>query len=275
MATTEQLTTEQAQQLWNQLDNEDKPQAGDDEPTSQPAPGAAPAAPTDQGSEEQDDPYAGMTAYQKSRLIGLEQQNAQLAARVRNVEGHIGGLKSQLSARQAPAAAAGAEAPTAAELQRAQASPEAMQRLKADYPEFAEAIESVVSASTAQLREELGRQQPAAPGLSQQDVHEAIVEFAHPSWKHTVSQPEFVGWLHQQPADIQRLAASDLAADAVKLLDTYKTPSAAATQRNKRLESQAGIPSGRTGSSSKGKSVDDMNEQEYWAYLDKQDAVKR
>jgi hypothetical protein len=265
------LNEAQAKKLWAELDQEDQALPGNnDEPESLPAPGAAIAAP-EQVAEE-DDPYVGMTAYQKARLIGLEKQNEQLQQRVRNVEGHIGGLKSQLTARQAPAAATpgAAEAPTAAELQQAQSSPEAMQNLKRDYPEFAEAIEAVVGQSTAQLRAELARQQPQEAGLTQQHVHEAIVEFAHPKWKELVVQPEFVGWLEQQPEEVKRLAASDLAADAVKLLDTFKAPNPVLDQRNRRLESQAGIPSGRAGSS-RGKSVDEMSDQEYWAHLDKLD----
>lgn len=266
------LTEEQAKKLWAEMDQEDQAPAGnDDKPTSTPPADAAPAAPAPEANEEED-PYAGMTAYQKARLIGLEKQNEQLAARVRNVEGHLGGLKSQLMARTAPAAATpgAADAPTAAELQAAQGSPEAMQNLKRDYPEFAEAIEAVVGQSTAQLRAELARQQPAQPGLTPQHVHEAIVEFAHPKWKELVVQPEFVGWLEQQPEEVKRLAASDLAADAVKLLDAFKAPNPVLDQRNRRLQSQAGIPSGRAGTRG-GKSVDEMTDAEYWAYLDKQD----
>ena len=270
----EQLTEEQAQQIWNQLDNEADGKVADTQEDDSPAiETAAPAAVEEQAAAEED-PYAGMTAAAKAKFIGMEAMVTQAANRLRNVEGHIGGLKSQLTAQQQAAQQVrqqGGDAPTASEIRQAQDSPESMQRLKQDYPEFAEAIQSYVGQTTEQLRQELARQQqPVQQGLTPQQLNEALVEFAHPGWKADVQKPEFIGWLQQQPQEIQRLAASDLAADARALLDIYKKPNPVQQQRTQRLESQAAIPSGRSGQS-RGKSVDEMTPAELWAYLDKQD----
>lgn len=274
MQTTDQqqeLSAEEAKQYWASLESD----AGNtDDVETKPAataPAAAQAEP-----EPEEDPYSGLSAAQRNRMIGLEQMVQQQSSRLRNVEGHIGGLKSQLTAQQH--AAQSATAPTARELTAAQGSPEAMKELQESYPEFASAIESYVTTTTDALRQELAARTAVPAGLSRSEVdvllNEHTVEVLHPGWKKDVSQPAFIGWLQQQPAEVQRLAASDAATDAVKLLDAYKAPSAAQTQRNNRLEAQASIPSGRTASANRGKSVDEMTDAEFWAHLDKQEAKK-
>lgn len=264
----DQLTEEQAKQLWQQLDNEAAaPTTASAEDSPPPDMTAAPAAAEEQVAE---DPYAGLSEAQKAKMIGMETMVGQLTNRLRNVEGHIGGLKSQLTAQQHAAHEVrqeGGDAPTASQIRDAQGDPQAMRKLREDYPEFAEAIQSVIGQTAAQLRQEF---QPQQTGLTMKDLNEAMVEFTHPGWKSAVQTPQFVGWLQQQPAEIQKLAESDLAADAVKLLDTWKKPNAVKQERNQRLETQSSLPTGRSGQS-RGKAIDEMTDAEYWAYLDKQE----
>jgi hypothetical protein len=101
------------------------------------------------------------------------------------------------------------------------------------------------------------------------------VEVRHPGWQDRVQTPEFVGWLQRQPREVQMLAASDSPQDAVRLLDLHGEASTSVTsQRTQRLASAAAIPSGRSGSNTRAKAVEDMTPQEYWAYLDQLDKQK-
>ena len=269
---TEQLTADEAQKFWASLDDDGVEDRIEDQPTT-PAQATAPAAAPE---PDEEDPYEGLSNAQRNKMIGLEQMVQQQSNRIRNVEGHIGGLKSQMTAQQH--AAQSATAPTSRELLAAQSSPTAMKDLQDNYPEFATAIESYVSEQTLALRNELASRSNVPAGMSRSDVeamlNENTVETLHPGWKQEVAKPQFIGWLQQQPAETQRLAASDFAKDAVKLLDLYQGPTTAQSQRTQRLESQASIPSGRTAGSNRGKAVDDMTDAEYWAHLDKQDHKK-
>jgi len=209
----------------------------------------------------------------------------QVTQRLRNAEGHIGGLGSQLK-QQVQAAqqvtAKGGEAPTAGEIRAAQTNPEKMDALKRDYPEFADAMESALNERLSALEQRIAAQPQQVqqqPGVSSEDISrlrsEMAVEIRHPGWQDRVQTPEFVGWLQRQPREVQMLAASDSPQDAVRLLDLHgEATTSASSQRTQRLASAAAIPSGRSGSNTRAKAVEDMTPQEYWAYLDQLDKQK-
>lgn len=283
----DQLTQEDAQKIWDELDNDEAAPAAEaveipaqvdepkDETATQPeAAKAAPAAPAE-------DPYAGMSTAAKDELIGLKSLVSQLSQRVRNTEGHIGGIKSQLTSAGEAAKQVRAEvgvAPSAAELREAQSDPAAFQQLRKDYPEFAEAIDGVVqhriNASISKLKPEA-----SAPGVSREEIEgamndfrdqierETYVEINHRGWKSVVKTPEFVGWFEQQPREVRTLAGSTDPADAVRMLDLFSESRGRKVNQATRLEAAAAIPSGRQ-SGVKVKSVDDMTPEEYWAHLD-------
>lgn len=283
---------DEAQKIWDQLEAEDSGRAqpesvsNEDPPESQPAQAnpadPAPAATADapQASEEEA-PSSEQALMDK--IAGLESMLGQVTQRLRNAEGHIGGLGSQLK-QQVQAAqqvtAKGGEAPTAGEIRAAQANPEKMDALKRDYPEFADAMESALNERLSALEQRLSAQQPAQqPGVSVDEIvrlrSEMAVEIRHPGWQDRVQTPEFVGWLQRQPREVQMLAASDSPQDAVRLLDLHGEATTSATsQRTQRLASAAAIPSGRSGSNTRAKAVEDMTPQEYWAYLDQLDKQK-
>lgn len=284
---------DEAQKIWDQLDAEDSGRAqpesisNEDPPETQPAQ-ANPAdpAPADQadapkGSEEEA-PSSEQALMDK--IAGLESMLGQVTQRLRNAEGHIGGLGSQLK-QQFQAAqqvtAKGGEAPTAGEIRAAQANPEKMDALKRDYPEFADAMESALNERLSALEQRLAAQpqQVQQPGVSAEEIarlrSEMAVEIRHPGWQDRVQTPEFVGWLQRQPREVQMLAASDSPQDAVRLLDLHgEATSSITSQRTQRLASAAAIPSGRSGSNTRAKAVEDMTPQEYWAYLDQLDKQK-
>jgi hypothetical protein len=284
---------DEAQKIWDQLDAEDSGRAqpvsesNDDPHEQQPAqaypadPAPAALADATQGGDEE--APSGEQALM-DKISGLETMLGQVTQRLRNAEGHIGGLGSQLK-QQVQAAqqvtAKGGEAPTAGEIRAAQANPEKMDALKRDYPEFADAMESALNERLSALEQRLAAQQPVQqqPGIGQEEISrlrsEMSVEIRHPGWQDRVQTPEFVGWLRRQPREVQMLAASESPQDAVRLLDLHSEASTSVTsQRTQRLASAAAIPSGRSGSNTRAKAVEDMTPQEYWAYLDQLDKQK-
>lgn len=205
----------------------------------------------------------------------------QVTQRLRNAEGHIGGLGSQLKQQQqvaAQVASKGGEAPSAGEIRAAQTNAKAMESLKRDYPEFAEAMEAALTEQMQALKASMPQQQQQL-GVSQEEIDrlrsEMAVEVRHPGWQDRVRTPEFIGWIQRQPREVQLLAASESPQDAVRLLDLHgDSMKSGATQRTQRLSAAAAIPSGRSGANVRQKSVEDMSPQEYWRYLDELDRNK-
>lgn len=301
--TTTEMTTAQetinpqdeAQKIWDQLDAEEsgRAQPPSDAPEDPPAHKQAPTesadpAPADQADAPQgsDEPAPTGEQVLLDKIAGLEAMLGQVTQRLRNAEGHIGGLGSQLKQQLATAqqvTAKGGDAPSPGEIRKAQSDPEAMARLKADYPEFADAMESALNERLSALEQQLLKQaqQPAqAPqGVSPEEIAklraEMAVEVRHPGWQDRVKTPEFVGWLTRQPREVQLLAASDSPQDAVRLLDLHSEATKSTTsQRTQRLSAAAAIPSGRSGANVRQKAVEDMTPEEYWAYLDQLDKQK-
>lgn len=286
-------TQDEAKKIWDQLEAEEKGSAPDPDlepPTQEFAPEASPTdpAPAAQAGAQQVGDEEVKTSDQAllDKISGLETMLSQVTQRLRNAEGHIGGLGSQLKQQQqvaAQVAAKGGDAPTATEIRDAQKSPEAMARLKADYPEFADAMESALNERLGSLERQLKQQlqqPPAPPSVTQQDMErmrsEMYVEVKHPGWQERVRSPEFMGWMQRQPREVQMLAASESPQDAIRLLDLHNDAmKSSAAQRTQRLSSAAAIPSGRSGANVRQKAVEDMSPEEYWRYLDELDRQKR
>lgn len=218
------------------------------------------------------------------KISGLETMLSQVTQRLRNAEGHIGGLGSQMKQQLQTAqqlSAKGGDAPTATEIRDAQRDPQAMARLKSDYPEFAEAMESALNERLSSLEQRLSQQQqPQQAGVTPAEIHrlrsELSVEVRHPGWQERVRTTEFMGWLQRQAREVQLLAASESPQDAVRLLDLHDDAMKSGTsQRTQRLNSAAAIPSGRSGANTRQKAVEDMSPEEYWRYLDELDRQKR
>lgn len=289
--TTATKPEDEAKRIWDQLDAEDSgasapaPAPAQDEPVQSNA-AADKAAVEDASASEQAPAPAAHDDIQiyRDKIAGLETMVQQLSGRVRNAEGHIGGLSSQLK-QQIQAAQAvhaqGGDAPSASELRKAQEDPEAFKRLKEDYPEFAAALkpamDDLVKAEMARFKELLPKDQQNqvdVQALTENIRRELTVEVRHPGWKKEVKKPEFVGWLQSAPREVQMLAGSDDPEDAVRLLDLYKTPrQKQVTTQNAGIQAAAALPTGRS-SGVRQKSVDDMTPQEYWAYLDSIDKQK-
>lgn len=294
--TTAQETTnpqDEAQKIWDQLDAEEsgRAQPPSDEPADPPAPEPAPAELTEpapaykaDATAPSDEPAPTSEQVLLDKIAGLETILGQVTQRLRNAEGHIGGLGSQLKQQLQTAqqvAAKGGDAPSAGEIRAAQSNPEAMARLKADYPEFADAMESALNERLGAIEQQLKQQpqQPVQQGVSFDEIQrlraEMAVEIRHPGWQDRVRTTEFTGWLQRQPREVQMLAASESPQDAVRLLDLHSDAmKSASSTRTQRLSAAAAIPSGRSGANTRSKPIEDMSPEEYWAYLDQLDKQK-
>ena len=285
---------DEAKKIWDQLEAEEAggAQPANADSTNPPEGTPSPAestdlAPADEADANEGGEEAAPTAEQAllDKIAGLESMLGQVTSRLRNAEGHIGGLNSQVK-QQLQAAqqvtSKGGDAPTAGEIRAAQQSPEAMTNLKRDYPEFADAMESALNERLSALEQRLAAQPQQVqqqPSIGHEDINrlrsEMAVEVRHPGWQDRVQTPEFNGWLQRQPREVQMLAASESPQDAVRLLDLHSQAASSATsQRTQRLSAAAAIPSGRSGSTARAKPVEDMTPEEYWAYLDQLDRKK-
>lgn len=279
--TTETNAQDEAKKIWDQLDSDDNGTTVADEPVEVAEEGTAQAAPQDSQApaEVDDDPKV-----LRNKLAGMEAMVQQLSGRLRNAEGHIGGLNSQLKSQLEAAKAvakAGGDAPTAREIRDAQDSPEALAMLARDYPELAKALRPVMEATFSDRFADLEKRIPqgdSGASLNRSELEafkaEMRVESRHPGWQDTVKGAEFIGWLQSSPRELQLLAASDEPTDAIRLLDKYsELKNAAPTQRTQRLSSAAAMPTGQR-SAARTKNVDDMTPQEFWRYQDQLDKSK-
>ena len=304
---TEELTREELQKIWDEeaagdtpaVDTSPEPSATrsgkavtqqDDggQPAAEEQDGAQQAADTqDPGAKpEAQDPMAEINA-KLSRLDALDR----LEQRVRNTEGHIGGLTSTLNAfreeLKAAASVAAASAPGAApskqQISAAAGSLAKWESLKSDFPEWADAIDERLGAMSAPspavdvaaLRKQMETELTAKIRADVEAAFEPrLVDITHRGWRSLVRTPEFVQWINAQPENVRQLAASPKADDAIDLLDLYKgankvnpkTAEEITAERKARLRQAANVPRGQ-GAATPRRSIDDMTDEEYWQYL--------
>ena len=254
------------QEVWDELDT--TVETPKEEPKEEPAAKADAAPVAAQPEPAADDPFKELPEAVKNTIVGLQTQVGAMATRLRNSEGRLGELNGTIKQWQTAKPAA----PTAAEVHAAQASPAKLDQLKADYPELFDGFEQL-------LAQRLPAQQSIPPGLvTQAELQAALekqakdseVESAHKGWKRTVQSPEFAGWYSQQPAEIRALADSDEPAVAIRMLDLFAGTKAKRAP-NPTIAAAAAIPTGRPGTSAKGKPLDEMTPEEQWAYYDAKD----
>lgn len=269
----EQLT---AEQIWKEeLTGEHA------EPVSTPSPEATP----------QDEPVTPVT---EDPVNEADDVLARLENRLRRVEGQYGGINSTLGQMRREITeglktvvdkTTAKEQPTAQQIADASVSGPKWNALKEDFPDWADAIEERlggikppepaatidIEALRAEFRAELQQE------LSSRDKQAEVryVTRVHPNWRDEVASTEFQAWKSAQPPDIQALAASDSADDAISMLDRWEAHKKAQKRRaadtRDALREGANLPSGGN-TPIMSKTVEEMTPQEYWRYLAKQTA---
>lgn len=224
-------------------------------------------------------------------VSGLQAQLAQVTGRLRNAEGHIGGIKSTLGTElqklQAGAKAAGVDAPSKAQIDAATHDADALRTLKDEYPQFGEVMERTLAAQERNLTAKFEALLPtqtdrttaearanaleAETARLHMEMRELPIEAAHKGWKSTVQTPAFHGWMERQSREVRLLSKSQDTEDAIRLLDLHAHSMAAQEPKNQdRLRAAAALPSGRS-TGVQTKSLDEMSNTDYWKLLDAKD----
>lgn len=229
-----------------------------------------PEAPMPEAPEPKADPLLEMREL-------IEKQNA----RIRNTEGHIGGLNHNLKQMQETLAASKAasqqvsDAPTQAQVQEAMSNPKEWDDLKADFPEWSVATEKFMDARLAKVGksdpQELLKVRTELQAQFQQtrkDSIDATLDAVIPEWDAEVKTPAFGKWMDAQTDAVKALGSSHNIRDAAKMLRLYATHRAKAPEprqeqksnvaaRQKRIEA-AVTPKGTGGYSQSQTAVDEF-----------------
>lgn len=215
------------------------------------------------------DPWDGVPQVVREQLeavSGKLNSVDKISDRIRNIEGHIGGLSSQVKqfvAASKAVAKTGVDAPTEAQIEKAAQSSEKWQAIKEDYPDWAEALEERLAQEKRAVPDLDGIQRKVDESVGSinnvlrtelRRAHETIVEIKHPEWRKDVNTKEFKSWFESQPNDLKQLAASENAADAIRLLDVYKSVSKKTKQDKEQRLRSAVTPQG---TSAKPNSIND------------------
>lgn len=192
----------------------------------------------------------------------LDQLENRLSTRMRNLEGHLGGLKSQLQQMMTSAKAdvtdEGTAAPTKAQIAEASQDREKLDELRDLYPEWADALDQEVSLLEGRLAGKVQQvdtnalreyaQQTAAQAAQearQLGRLDAMAErrfeagkWPTADWETTLGTDEWASWLESQDEETQNLAFSPKASESVKLMDKYYAHVMAAQKKEQELQAQ-------------------------------------
>lgn len=234
-------------------------------------------------TQKVEDPYAGLSPVvraQLEKIAQIEQQNVTLQQSLKTAEGRVSAMQREMDLAKKAKAQAGGEAPSDGQIQRAAGSLEKWERLKADFPDWGEAMEELVASR-------LGGTPANQPAVNLDEVAGAIfeqtqltreqltrelemakVELKYENWTEDVKTDDFKAWMAVQADEVKSLAQSDKAKDATKMLGLYyeskaKPVTAIKEERNARIA--AAVTQKGTGAPAP-KSVDDMTPEELWAY---------
>lgn len=240
------------------------------------APEAAPESekpadvPTTEAKAAAPDPWEGVPPIVRQTLDGISGKLGaveSLGHDLKTTAGRVAAIQSELATARATAKTMG-NAPTAAQIEAAAKDPQEWADLKNDFPEWAGATDRRIDQKLAAQRDELLKQIPSAgvdvEGLRRDvgtTVGEAIkrarqlarVDLKHPTWEQDIYvdaevpdkgfTPEFAAWMKAQAPEIQALADSVKADDAIKMLDSYYDHRKAQVAREKKQQRlEAAIP---------------------------------
>lgn len=240
--------------------------------------------------QEPKDPLADLPEEFRLKLAKfdeLEQQNKQLQHQYQSQDGRVRALQQQLNSVQEQAAEAakkaGQAAPSQAQIEAAKTTGK-WDELKKDFPEWGEGVEELLEAKLKGLKgadgltpEQVSSIVNDAVGKTREDLtrdfERRLVNVRHEGWTETVKTPEFANWHAKQPKEIQDLAFSPKAEDAIRMLDLYVKESTPVAKPiiDKRKGVLANAASSRPGQSMPPVSSDDMTPEQIW----EQEASKR
>lgn len=278
-----QPTEDQLQDLWNDeaaeqspapIVQEDKAPEVDQQQT---APEQTSQVPEIKAEE---DPFAGLPDAVKARLAKIEEiaaANQQLSQDLKTATGRVSALQREFDLAKKTQTQTG-DAPSNTQIAAAGKNSEKWEKLKQEFPDWADGLQELVSMSMQGAQpgvnpEELRQQFLAELAQTKQDLttqfEMAKIEEKYEDWTDQVRTNEFRNWMQMQPPEIQSLAQSEKARDALRMLDLYNQakaqPTASIKQEREARLAVAATQKG-TGAPPPSKRVEDMSAAELWAY---------
>lgn len=230
---------------------------------------------------ENEDPLAGIPAALRETIDGISSKLSTLTTleeRLKQTERRIGSIQNEFQAAKQAATEKKATAPTEAEMAAAAKDKAEWDDLKEEYPEWAEAIEKKLAATSAEFSKVLPDLQNNLTDLRTQQqrfvsselLEGRLLSIKYPTWKETVNTKEYQHWLQTQPEDIQQKHYSGKTADdAIFVLDRFqdfqsqhKPTQDISAARKKRLSQAATTTGASTVRQKPQKSEADMTEEE-------------
>lgn len=279
-----QPTEDQLQDLWNAEAAEQSPAQDEQEDNSpvidqqqtQQVPEQTSEAPEVQLAEE--DPLAGLPEAVKAKLAKIEEivaANQQLSQDLKTATGRVSALQREFDLAKKAQQQAGGDAPSTAQIAAAGKNSEKWEKLKQEFPDWADGLQELVSMSMQGVQsginpDELKQQFAADLASARQEMavelEKAKIEAKYEDWTEQVSTEEFASWMRMQPAEIQALANSEKARDAVRMLDLYNQAKAqpAASIKQERGARLAVAATQKGTGSPPPKRVEDLTAEELW-----------
>lgn len=286
---------QQARAIWEELEAEEAQSAGQppvERSIGRPEEEAQPAArQTEQEPDRKPEPRGADGGPLSDEERALLKQIPEVLQLVKSTVGRVGSLQSELAKLGKQAAAtqgAGEQKPSGQQIDRAAASPAAWEALKKDFPDWAEGVEQFVATripSTSQTPDVSAIVTKVAGEFEEKRREDGleVVTLFDPQWRLKTASKEFAAWIHEQPEAYRVKALSTWKPseilstvrdfDAALKKKTQPAPEAPAKPSNSRLRSAA-IPSG-VSRVNLTKPESEMTPEEYWAYLDAQEAKQR
>ena len=172
------------------------------------------------------------------------------SGRLRKLEGHIGGLKSQLKQDAEKHAEELAAAQAAIPAPEIDISVPELDDLKIEYDHIGTPVEKAIGRVKKEIMTEMASQENVdVEALIGEKISEVKTEIAeemrfmpltlkHPDWRDTIATEEFKTWMNTQPATTQELANSEHTVDAITLLDGYEGSVSSARQEANRSQEE-------------------------------------
>lgn len=190
------------------------------------------------------DPWEGVSPVIKEQFGELGKRFDAVMHHLKSTDGRIGAVQKALASAKADTTKAGADAPTAQQIQSAVVTPEKWKKLEEDFPSWAEALSERLAADRAAITAEIkgaipkpvdveATIQPLLQAVKSEARALARIDFKHEGWEEKVKTPKFTEWLKVQAPEIQALADSDKADDAIRLLDQFDEHAKAAAVKAK------------------------------------------
>jgi len=162
-------------------------------------------------------------------------------SRLKQTERRVGGISNEFHAAK-EAAATQIKAPTTEEMAVAAKDSEAWEALKADFPSWADAINSKISAQASKFVsvddfEALRKSISNSPSVDTAQLETRLVGLIHPDYQTITQDPAYATWLSTQDATIQHKAyRGTTAEEAIDVFNRYKSRSLPAAKSSEPSE---------------------------------------